>query len=81
MFIFVGCLFRQTVGIHIATNYGMTPLANELRSTAHIRDEYVVNHYTIGIIKFGRLPISKNMLSFRYYFVYESMTHTNRRLK
>jgi hypothetical protein len=48
MFIFVGCLFRQTVGIHIATNYGMTPPANELRSTAHIRDEYVVNHYTIG---------------------------------
>jgi hypothetical protein len=24
MFIFGECLFRQTVGIHIATNYGMT---------------------------------------------------------
>jgi len=50
MFIFGGCVFRQTVSIHIATNYGMTRPANELhvRSPAHTRDEYVVNHYTTG---------------------------------
>ena len=43
MFIFGRCVFRQTVGTHIATNYGLIRPANELRSTAHTRGEYVVN--------------------------------------
>jgi hypothetical protein len=47
MFIFGGCVFRQTVGTHIATNYGLTRPANELRSTARNRGQYVVNHYTV----------------------------------
>jgi len=47
MFIFDGCVFRQTVGTHIATNYGLTRPANELRSIARTRGQYVVKHYTV----------------------------------
>jgi hypothetical protein len=48
MFIFGGCVFRQIVGTHIATNYGLTRPASELRSTARTRGQYVVSHYTTG---------------------------------
>jgi hypothetical protein len=50
MFIFGGCVFRQTVGTHIATNYGLTEQQNELRSTARTRGEYVVKHYTVETV-------------------------------
>ena len=51
MFIFGGCVFRQTVGTHIATNYGLTRPANELRSTARTRGQYVVKHYTVETVQ------------------------------